>query len=109
MNALELSRRGMIVAALIGVTGLATAPAFAQTSEEIAINFADMPVGAPPPGFTPGLTAGGGPVAWNIIDDASAPGGRADRDGGRRGVAARCDQVETPPIVTPAQAGVQRL
>ncbi len=77
MSRLEVSRRDIIVVSLLSAAGLVAARGLAHAASEIAISFADMPVGAPPPGFTPGLTGGGGPVAWSIIDDASAPGGRA--------------------------------
>src|SRR5262245_12471659 len=36
---------------------------------------ADQP-GGPPQGFTPALTGGGGPVRWQVIEDASGEGGR---------------------------------
>ncbi len=77
MSRLEMSRRDIIVVSLLSVAGLVAVRGLAHAASEIAISFADMPVGAPPPGFTPGLTGGGGPVAWSIIDDASAPGSRA--------------------------------
>ena len=77
MSTSRLSTRHVVAIALLCAAGLAVAHAFAQTPAEIASGFAEMPVGAPPPGFTPGLTGGGGPVAWSIIDDSSAPGGRA--------------------------------
>ena len=66
-----------IAVALLAAAQLSAARALAQSPSEIAVSFVDMPVGAPPPGLTPGLTGGGGPVAWQIVEDATAPGGRA--------------------------------
>jgi hypothetical protein len=39
------------------------------------IDFETTPVGALPAGFTTGLTGGGGPVDWRVLDDPSAPAG----------------------------------
>lgn len=54
-------------------------PAASQSSSagETVPGFADQPIGAAPRGFTPALTGGGGAVAWRIVEDAGAPGGRA--------------------------------
>lgn len=35
------------------------------------VSFAETAPGSLPPGFTPGLTGGGGPVAWQIVADDS--------------------------------------
>lgn len=39
------------------------------------IDFETTPVGALPAGFTAGLTGGGGPVDWRVLDDPTAPAG----------------------------------
>ena len=39
------------------------------------IDFETTPVGALPTGFTTGLTGGGGPVDWRVLDDPTAPAG----------------------------------
>jgi 3-keto-disaccharide hydrolase len=77
MSRVEVSRRDIIVVSLLSVAGLVAVRGLAHAASEIAISFADMPVGVPPPGFTPGLTGGGGPIAWEVVEDATAPGGRA--------------------------------
>lgn len=77
MSRVGVSRRDIIVVSLLSVAGLVAVRGPAHGASEIAISFADMPVGAPPPGFTPGLTGGGGPVAWEVVEDATAPAGRA--------------------------------
>jgi hypothetical protein len=40
------------------------------------IDIAAMPIGGKPPGFTEGLAGQGDPVRWQVLADASAPGGR---------------------------------
>ncbi len=42
----------------------------------VAIDFGADPAGALPPGFTTALTGGGGPTAWVVRADATAPGGK---------------------------------
>jgi hypothetical protein len=42
----------------------------------MTINIESMPLGTAPPGFTGALTGQGEPVRWEILEDASAPGGR---------------------------------
>ena len=39
------------------------------------IDFESVATGALPPGVTTALTGGGGPVAWSVRDDATAPAG----------------------------------
>lgn len=39
------------------------------------IDFENATVGALPPGVTTGLTGAGGPVAWSVLDDPTAPAG----------------------------------
>ncbi len=41
----------------------------------IAVGFEDATVGGLPSGFSTALTGGGGPVAWEIQEDASSPAG----------------------------------
>lgn len=40
------------------------------------IDFSSTPIGAPPAGFTEGLTGQGEAVRWQVLEDASAPGGK---------------------------------
>ena len=42
----------------------------------MTINIESMPLRTAPPGFTGALTGQGEPVRWEILEDASAPGGR---------------------------------
>jgi len=44
---------------------------------EVMIRFGRMPVGAAPSSFTTALTGKGPAVLWEVVDDASAPSGRA--------------------------------
>ncbi|WP_052389504.1 hypothetical protein [Belnapia moabensis] len=39
------------------------------------LDFADVAVGAPPPGFSFALTGGGPPVRWAVLEDPSSPAG----------------------------------
>lgn len=39
------------------------------------VTFEDAEAGRPPPGFTTSLTGGGGPVAWVVREDETAPSG----------------------------------
>ena len=39
------------------------------------IDFENVTSGALPPGVTTALTGGGGPVAWSVLDDPTAPAG----------------------------------
>lgn len=52
------------------------APARAQEKESRGVPFGDAAPGALPAGFTAALTGGGGPVAWQVREDASVAGGR---------------------------------
>jgi hypothetical protein len=51
-------------------------PVFGQSVKPTMVSFGDTAPGALPPGFVPALTGGGGPVAWQIVRDESAPSGR---------------------------------
>ncbi len=59
---------------LLAAAGSLLAPV-ARAQARPSIDFEGMPVGAPPPGFTAGLTGGGPPPRWVVREDASAPAG----------------------------------
>ena len=42
----------------------------------MTIDFSSVPIAAKPPGFTEGLTGQGEAVCWQVLEDASASGGR---------------------------------
>lgn len=48
-----------------------------QAEDTMSIEFGKFSVGALPPGFSSGLTGRGGAVAWTVVEDSSAPSGRA--------------------------------
>jgi hypothetical protein len=52
---------------------LLAAPALAEDTPPVAIEFGKMPVGQPPAGFTTALTGKGKPGNWIIAEDAAAP------------------------------------
>jgi len=75
--------------ALLFVLAMAAAGSTGAASP-ITITFEDADLGRVPSGFSPALTGGGGPVAWRIEEDRSAPSGprvlvqaSADTTGGR--------------------------
>jgi hypothetical protein len=47
----------------------------AAQSQQKARDFEDATAGAPPPGFSFGLTGGGRPVRWVVLEDPSSPAG----------------------------------
>ena len=49
--------------------------AFAARAEEVLVHFDTSPGARPPADFSVALTGGGGPVAWVITDDPTAPSG----------------------------------
>jgi hypothetical protein len=66
-------RRSFLAGAL---TMLAASPLQAQGTDRMTrIDFESATVGSLPPGIQPMLTGRGGPVAWSVIDDATAPAG----------------------------------
>lgn len=67
-------RRLAVGAAIVafGLSGIAMALA-----DTLRVDLASTPVGALPRGFAMALTGGGGAVAWSVVEDATAPGGRA--------------------------------
>jgi len=62
-------------ASLIGAA--ATLPALAEAPMPTVVSFAESAPGSLPPGFAPGLTGGGGPVAWQIVADDSVASRKA--------------------------------
>jgi len=52
-------------------------PAYAQLPATTVVSFAETAPGSLPTVFTPGLTGGGGPVAWRVVADESVPSRRA--------------------------------
>src|SRR5262249_3403198 len=62
------------VGGAVSLIGLGmTHPTFGQPFKPTAVSFGDTPPGALPPGFVPALTGGGGPVAWQVVQDDSVP------------------------------------
>jgi hypothetical protein len=49
----------------------------AAWADSMRVDLSASSMGSLPKGFTTALTGGGGAVAWSVIEDASAPGGRA--------------------------------
>ena len=78
--ALSISRRVLLrqlTGSAASFVGLAmSVPAFAEASANTVVSFAETAPGSLPPGFAPGLTGGGGPVAWQVVADDSAPSRR---------------------------------
>src|SRR6516165_325173 len=48
-----------------------------EAEDVMSIEFGKFSVGALPPGFSTGLTGRGKAVAWTVLEDPSAPSGRA--------------------------------
>ncbi len=61
----------------LALMAMAAGPGAAET---VTVTFEKAAAGSLPPGFTPGLTGGGRPVKWSVVDDAGAKGGRALAD-----------------------------
>lgn len=90
---LAISRRALLShmsASAASVMGLGvTIPAPADTPANTTVSLGAAPPGSLPSGFVPGLAGGGGPVAWQIVADDSAPSRRVlaqistDRTSGR--------------------------
>jgi hypothetical protein len=59
---------------LLATAALAPTVALAQPAR-LRRDFEDMPLGAPPIGFSFGLTGGGPPPRWAVLEDPSAPAG----------------------------------
>jgi hypothetical protein len=55
---------------------IAKAAAVLMLLSAVTIDFEKYEIGKLPPDFETGLTGGGGPVAWRIQDDGSAPSGK---------------------------------
>jgi hypothetical protein len=73
------SSRG-IGLAMLATLALAPLSAFAQApnladKDEVQVNFEDSSAGGPALSFETGLTGKGGPVRWELLQDASAPNG----------------------------------
>jgi hypothetical protein len=65
-----LSRRGLLLTA----GAIASGSAHAQP-RRLRLDFEGVAPGSPPPGFSPGLTGGGPPPRWIVLDDPSSPAG----------------------------------
>jgi hypothetical protein len=68
------------VTAIVGLVVLAAfpsaaAPGKAKNSKEVTVDFNGFAPGKPPPGFSVGLTGGGGPPKWEVLEDPGATGG----------------------------------
>ena len=63
-----------IVALIVSAMSLGAGPAWAQWAAAKS-DFEGTQVGSVPPGFSPGLTGKGGPPAWKVVDDPTAPAG----------------------------------
>jgi hypothetical protein len=72
-NGATIGRRACLAlgAALAGGSARAQEPARMPT----VVPFRSDQPGGPPQGFTPALTGGGGPVRWQVLEDASVEGG----------------------------------
>jgi hypothetical protein len=68
-----MTTRRSAVAALLAA-GASSVTATAQ-GQQPPYTFEDAATGAPPPGFSFGLTGGGRPVRWVVLEDPSAPAG----------------------------------
>src|SRR5262249_7538361 len=63
---------------ILAMTSLALAATATRAGAEgptVRFDFEDVPVGQLPTGVTTGLTGGGGPVKWSVIEDKTAPVG----------------------------------
>ncbi|MBL6614189.1 MAG: hypothetical protein ISP49_13025 [Reyranella sp.] len=63
---------------ILAMTSLAVAARATRAGAEgptVRFDFEDVPVGQLPPGVITGLTGGGGPVKWSVIEDKTAPVG----------------------------------
>lgn len=63
---------------ILAMTSLALAATATRARAEgptVRFDFEDVPVGQLPPGVTTGLTGGGEPVKWHVIEDKTAPVG----------------------------------
>ena len=70
----HIKRRGLF--AMAGAGTLAPSITWAQGGKAMTrIDFENVASGTLPPGVTTALTGGGGPVAWSVLDDATAPAG----------------------------------
>jgi hypothetical protein len=65
----------LLLAALIGLE-LSAAAGQARATEAIVLDFEATAVGGLPPGFSTAVTGGGGPAAWSVVEDPTAPSGR---------------------------------
>jgi hypothetical protein len=66
--------------ALLATLALTPFSAFAEApnpadKDEVQVNFEDGSAGGPAPSFDTALTGKGGPVRWELLQDASAPNG----------------------------------
>ena len=66
-----MQQLAILMAALIAVVRPS------QAEDVMSIEFGKFSVGALPPGFSTGLTGRGKAVAWTVVEDPSAPSGRA--------------------------------
>ena len=75
-EARRTTRRASTAALLAAAAcaGFGAQPAAAQAPRAVR-TFEDAAAGAPPPGFSPALTGGGGPVRWVVLEDPSSPAG----------------------------------
>jgi len=69
----RLASAVLFLSALMVLGGSEAAEAGAR--EAITLDFDATAVGEPPSGFSAALTGGGGPVAWRVVEDATAPSG----------------------------------
>ena len=67
-----MHRRHLLIGAACALPG-----ATASAQQPIVVAFGGVPPGQLPDGFRTARTGQGAPGAWSVVDDASAPGGRA--------------------------------
>lgn len=72
------ARRALLVASLAIATVLVISlAAYATAAEPFRLTLADTAAGALPPGWTAAQTGEGKGSVWRVVDDATAPGGKA--------------------------------
>jgi hypothetical protein len=75
------SKAGRLASAVLLLLGLmvfgcSAEAGEARAREAITLDFESAAVGELPAGFSTPVTGGGGPAAWRVVEDASAPSGR---------------------------------
>src|SRR5882672_8744475 len=69
------NRRSFLAAASAVAIATATRATAQGGGQMTRFDFEGIALGSLPPGVTTALTGSGGPVAWSVLDDATAPAG----------------------------------